>query len=73
MIKVTVKENVMDREGRVEIKLKEMSHEKGQYASVHNGVLTVFGESVMTVAKTNELPHAIAGYEPSAWMSWEKL
>jgi len=69
MIKVTVKENVMDKDGRVEIKLKEKSHEKGEYASVHNGVLTVFDSSIPKVG----LECAIAGYEPSAWMSWEKV
>ena len=69
MVKVTVKENVMDKEGRVDTKLRVIEHKDGIYATVHNGVLTVFAEVPVGSLNGTE---PIAGYEPSAWMSWVK-
>lgn len=67
MIKVTVKESVLGDKG-YETKLITKEHPNGGKASVFNGVLTVFTET----AQSNDFSHAIAGYEPSAWSSWEK-
>lgn len=68
MIKVIVKETVLNEKGGYETILKEKQHDKGDKASVFNGVLTIFNSAATGIDFSN----AVAGYEPSAWVSWEK-
>lgn len=68
MIKVVVKEVVLNEKSSYETKLVTKEHAKGDKASVFNGVLTIF----TAAAASNDFANAVAGYEPSSWVSWEK-
>ena len=68
MIKVTVKEQSQDEKGyRQGVVVKE--HKDAVKASVHNGILSLFPEA----ATSTDFGQAIAGYESSVWVGWEKV
>ncbi len=70
MIKVRVKETVTaNGSSAYETKIVEQEHKEGDKASVHNGVLSIFPKG----ADKADFGKSIAGYEPSAWLSWEKV
>ena len=68
MIRVTAKEASTIEGGIYENRLVIHEHKDGQRAAVHNGVLTIYN----VVGTTPEFANAIAGYESSGWISWEK-
>ena len=72
MIKVTVREKVYkDGIYKEEEKIKE--HKDGVTANAHNGVLTIYNQEVRLSNEAEKILHAIAGYMPDNWLSWEKI
>lgn len=71
MIEVLTKSQKLTDKGYV-TEYNRIKHEKGQYANVYNGVLTIYSEMEKDTWKL-EPQHGIAGYMPDAWVSWEKV
>ena len=72
MIKVTARAQEYNKETKLWGEVKTVKeHKDGVYASVFNGILTIYGAKDIT--NKLEQTDAIAGYEASIWTSWEKV
>jgi hypothetical protein len=72
MIKVTAKEVVVNKDKLYETQQAAKEHKDGLYASVYNGVLTIYNGIDKDSSKP-ETTNAIAGYMPDSWVSWQKV